>query len=377
MATTSVVVTNHDYERFVAAAVESVLAQTHSTELVVVDDGSTDGSREVIRRYGRDGKTILQANAGQAAAMNVGFAASTGDIVCFLDADDLLAPTAMQRVRDALEPGVAAAHWRLCEVDAGGRRTGALRPRDELGHGDLRALIVEQGPDSYVHPPTSGSAWARWFLDRVMPLPELEQELGIGSASADAYLAALAPLHGRLVRVPDGQSDYRLHEASDYSGTGFAERLRRDLATYGARCRALSEQCARLGIVVDEERWQRGAWVTRLAQAADAIERTVPAETPFLLIDDAAWAMDELDGRRAAPFLERDGRWWGPPADDCAAVAALGRTEAQGLRYVVVGWPGFWWLDHYERFANRLRTAATMRWESEDLLIFEFGGEAR
>ena len=147
-----------------------------------------------------------------------------------------------------------------------------MRPRGELGEGDLRALLVEDGPDCYAHPPTSGSAYARWFLDRVMPLPTLERSLGVGSASADAYLATVAPLHGRLARVADGQSDYRLHDTSDYSGNVFAERLRRDLATYGARCKALAAECARLGIEADEERWRRRAWVTRLAGAVATIE---------------------------------------------------------------------------------------------------------
>ncbi len=368
----TVIVTNHDYEPYVADAIESVLAQTEAAELVVVDDGSTDGSADVIRRFEDVATTIFQPNAGQAAAMNAGYVASNSAIVCFLDADDRLAPTAMRTAREALEPGVVGAHWRLCEVDGRGRRTGGMRPRRELGEGDLRGLLIERGPDSYAHPPTSGSAWARWFLDRVMPLPELERELGIGSASADAYLATLAPLHGRLACAPDGQGDYRLHETSDYSGTGFSERLTRDLATYDARCRALSQECARVGVEPDADRWRQGAWITRLARAAETIEATVPSGQPFLLIDDAEWAMDALHGRRAVPFPERDGRWWGPPADGHAAVCELERARAQGVRHVVVGWPAWWWLGHYGQLYETLRSDAKVLRRSDDVLIFEF-----
>ncbi len=367
----SVVVTNHNYERFLGEAIESVLGQTEATELVVVDDGSTDGSRDVLGPYEPVARTILQPNAGQAAAMNAGFVASTGDIVCFLDADDRLDAAAMARARGALVPGAAAAHWRLREVDEAGRPTGACRPREEPGEGDLRSLVVDHGPDSYVHPPTSGSAWTRSFLEAVMPLPELEHELGIGSASADAYLATLAPLHGRLVRAADGLSDYRLHGSSDYSGTGFRERLRRDLATYAARCRALARECERQGHAFDAERWRQGSWVMRLARAVGTMEANLPDGEPFLLIDDAAWAMEVLDGRRAIPFTEREGRWWGPPADDAAALTELERAYARGVRRAVVGWPAFWWLDHYPGLHERLATGAARGGRDGDVLIFE------
>src|SRR4051812_5103011 len=96
----SVVITNHDYGRFVGEAIESALAQTHE---------------------------------GQGAAINAGFAAATGDALIFLDADDLLLPGAAAEVARMLtEPGVAKVQWPMLLADETGRPTGALYPEQPL-----------------------------------------------------------------------------------------------------------------------------------------------------------------------------------------------------------------------------------------------------
>src|SRR4051794_25098084 len=119
----SVIVNNYDYGRFVAGAIESALAQTHgATEVVVVDDGSTDDSREVIAGYADAVVPVLKENGGQASAFNAGFERSRGDTIVFLDADDRLAPTAVERaVAELDDPQLAKVHWPLRVIDADGR----------------------------------------------------------------------------------------------------------------------------------------------------------------------------------------------------------------------------------------------------------------
>ena len=96
--TVDVVISNHDYGAFVTDAIESVRAQDHpNVHLVVVDDGSTDDSRERLRAHADAVEVILQPNRGQAAALNAGLAGCEGDIVMFLDADDVLRPGAVAR----------------------------------------------------------------------------------------------------------------------------------------------------------------------------------------------------------------------------------------------------------------------------------------
>jgi glycosyltransferase involved in cell wall biosynthesis len=86
----SIVVTNYNYAQYVGEAIESALAQTVPCEVVVVDDGSTDGSRDRIRQFGNKIRTIFQPNAGVAAARNRGIREATGEFIVCLDADDRL-----------------------------------------------------------------------------------------------------------------------------------------------------------------------------------------------------------------------------------------------------------------------------------------------
>jgi len=96
MTLVSVVIPCHNYGRFLAAAIESVLAQQYSPiELIVVDDGSTDETLAVASRY-HDLRYIHQRNLGASAARNRGLEAASGEFILFLDADDELTPDAIE-----------------------------------------------------------------------------------------------------------------------------------------------------------------------------------------------------------------------------------------------------------------------------------------
>src|SRR5579859_6087931 len=127
----SVVVNNHNYGRFLRAAIDSALAQTHSeVEVVVVDDGSTDDSAAIIASYGDRIVPILKDNRGQASAVNVGVARSHGEIVFLLDSDDVLRPDIVERVVHAFEadPAVVWVMFRLEVIDRDGRSKSVLKP---------------------------------------------------------------------------------------------------------------------------------------------------------------------------------------------------------------------------------------------------------
>jgi glycosyltransferase involved in cell wall biosynthesis len=92
------VVPVYNGERFLAETIESILAQTHQPiEVIVVDDGSTDGTPEVTASFGNAVRCVRQANAGLAAARNTGIEHARGEFVAFLDADDLWHPEKLAR----------------------------------------------------------------------------------------------------------------------------------------------------------------------------------------------------------------------------------------------------------------------------------------
>ena len=121
----SILIPCYNAERWLAATVASALGQTWpNCEIIIVDDGSRDGSLALARRYEARGvKVIAQANAGAAAARNTALAAARGDYIQFLDADDLIAPEKIARQMDRLAGGpdgaVATGAWARFQNDPG------------------------------------------------------------------------------------------------------------------------------------------------------------------------------------------------------------------------------------------------------------------
>jgi glycosyltransferase involved in cell wall biosynthesis len=210
-----VVINNHNYGRFLGAAIESALGQTHDrVGVIVVDDGSTDHSRDVIARYASRITPVLKPNGGQASALNAGFARTTAEIVIFLDADDVLAPDLAARVAEAFaaHPKAAKVQYRMAVIDEAGRRTGEIKPLDRypLPHGDLRRHVLTF-PFDLPSMATSGNAFTRRVLERLLPVPEHEYGL-----LADWYLVHLAPLYGDVVTLDQVGACFRVHSANRY-----------------------------------------------------------------------------------------------------------------------------------------------------------------
>ena len=107
LPTVSVVIPNYNYGRFIAETIASALAQTYPIrEVIVIDDGSTDDSIEVIGRFGSKVKLINQKNQGVGAARNIGFENSSGEFVAFLDADDIWLPNKIEEQMKHFTDGV-------------------------------------------------------------------------------------------------------------------------------------------------------------------------------------------------------------------------------------------------------------------------------
>jgi|SRR5437016_2216312 len=96
----------------------------------------------------------------------------------------------------------------------------------------------------------------------------------------------------------------------------------------------------------------------------------IPRAEPFILVDEEQ-LRGELPHTAAIPFLERNGKYWGPPEDDATAIRELERLRRTGAKYLAFIWPTFWWLDHYTRFDAFLRKNCRRALKNDRLLVFD------
>src|SRR5580698_2629233 len=95
----SIIINNFNYGRFLSEAIVSALDQKYrGFEVIVVDDGSTDNSLDIVASYGNRLRLVSKENGGQASAFNAGFATSIGEVICFLDSDDRFLPDKLSHI---------------------------------------------------------------------------------------------------------------------------------------------------------------------------------------------------------------------------------------------------------------------------------------
>jgi glycosyltransferase involved in cell wall biosynthesis len=123
MTSVSIVIPAFNQAHFLGAAIKSCLDQTHSCEVVVIDDGSTDNTPEIAAQFSQRIKYIRQTNAGLPGARNRGLAESSGTYVCFLDSDDFYHPEKIRKQVELLEqnPDLGFVYCDATTVDVDGK----------------------------------------------------------------------------------------------------------------------------------------------------------------------------------------------------------------------------------------------------------------
>jgi hypothetical protein len=118
--------------------------------------------------------------------------------------------------------------------------------------------------------------------------------------------------------------------------------------------------------------------VHRFNEAKCELIKHIALDEPFILVDEEQ-VRSLLPHKRAIPFLEKDGQYWGPPADSKTAVAEVERLRGAGARYIAFIWSTAWWLDHYADFAHDLRSRFRRVAETGAVTVFAFdeAGAAR
>jgi glycosyltransferase involved in cell wall biosynthesis len=176
----SILINNYNYGRFLNEAIDSAINQTYSNiEVIVVDDGSTDNSQEIIKSYQDKIIPILKPNGGQASAFNAGFAASKGEIICFLDSDDMFLPEKVVDVANAFIENKDIG-WCFHLLNFFGRNeensisipdislSGIYDHRSKVKTGKMTGIV----PGVPLNLATSAMCFRRSLLDEILPMPE-------------------------------------------------------------------------------------------------------------------------------------------------------------------------------------------------------------
>ncbi|MHB1131383.1 MAG: glycosyltransferase family 2 protein [Chloroflexota bacterium] len=291
----SIVINNYNYGRFLADAIGSALRQTlPSVEVIVVDDGSTDNSREVIASFGDKVVPLYKENGGQASAFNAGFAHSRGEVVIFLDADDRLLPRTAERVAGAFRqnPELAKVMYPMEIIDAAGASTGVVKPAPHLPlrSGDLRQHVLSF-PWDMTWMATSGNAFAANVLRQILPMPVQEFAL-----CADYYLSHLSTLHGPVLFLDEVGASYRLHGTNNHEVSAVdLPHIRRTIEYAHRTTGQISSTAQRLGLL---PRSKGPADILSVSYVANRLvslrldpeHHPLPADTPWRLLWEGAVA---------------------------------------------------------------------------------------
>ena len=118
-------------------------------------------------------------------------------------------------------------------------------------------------------------------------------------------------------------------------------------------------------------RWT-GKWMQRLCLAMQDIAALIPPGDAFILVDQGEFGGLVTAGRRIIPFIEREGRYWGPPSsDDETAIREFERFRQTGAAFMVFAWPAFWWLCYYDALGRHLCSAFRCILENDRLVVFD------
>ena len=204
----SIVITCFNYARYVAQAIDSALSQIYpNKEVIVVDDGSSDGSADIIAAYGEKIKFIRQQNQGQAAAGDAGFRAASGDIILFLDADDVLMPTAAAEIARMWQPTCVKIQYDLAIINGAGENLNRQFCNFIPSYNAAAVREEFRQFGIYMSPVMSGNAYSRWYLEQLLPLMD--------TRVLDGVLNTVAPAYGDIITIPKPLAYYRLHNSNN------------------------------------------------------------------------------------------------------------------------------------------------------------------
>jgi glycosyltransferase involved in cell wall biosynthesis len=210
--TFAAVITSYNYRNFVVEAVESALAQHRKpVQVIVVDDGSTDGSDMLLReRYESDPRVTLvcRSNGGQLAAFQTGVDGVKADVVCFLDSDDRWSPDYLDRLGALYDErgDVDFVFSDMRHFDQEDRLVGFHPAAVDLGYTAVATYVLTL----WYGAPTSAVSMRSSWAQRVLDLPDAFRETWRTSPD-NCLVYGASVLGAHKYYLPTGCVDYRIH----------------------------------------------------------------------------------------------------------------------------------------------------------------------
>lgn len=222
----TVLIATFNHALYITEALQSVnenaidlranISQPIHIEVVIMDDGSTDETEQVINKFQKEEnveiKYRFQSNQGQPAAYENAVPFITGEIVFLLDSDDIFLPEKIRKTLEVFDryPEVGLVAHPLYVIDSQGTSTGEIRPKAaKISHGDIREIVKKYGRN--VAPATTGLAFRSDLFREIHPTPLK----GIPSA-ADSYLSFAAAFFRPVYNLSEPLAKYRQHASGMY-----------------------------------------------------------------------------------------------------------------------------------------------------------------
>jgi hypothetical protein len=389
----TIVIPTYNRARYLEASLASAMNQQGAdVRIVVLDNASTDDTREVVQRL-RDRRVSYvrsEVNSGMLGNfLRIRQFCST-EYLCVLQDDDRLLPGFATATASALRQNRSAAmafsRVRIVSADDVTLDEDDARCRAATGLIDGRHHLekIIEGENRVIH--LSSALLRVAGLDRCgwFDAPH-------GHYTLDFNLHFRLAARFDLYAVPQVLTCVRHHSEQDHRGlgpaTGAIAMLAERIDAVGLlleadtpnpeRCRWLSSRLRefnqrRSTLMTDAIGGIESSWQGRLQLLRIEIDTLLTETGSTVFADDNQLPQEEL-GRRTLPFIERNGEYWGAPADSASAIAELERQRASGTRYFVVAWTAFWLLDYYTAFREHLVSRYDCLASNSRLVIFDLG----
>jgi GT2 family glycosyltransferase len=272
----TVLIDTYNHERFIEEAIVSVLEQdfpSSEMEILVVDDGSTDRTPEIVRKFEPRVRLIRKANGGQASAFNAGIPEAKGEFIAFLDGDDWWAKHKLSRVMQAFgqDPTLGVVgHGIVLVYPDGSQAREVLREGFRFQANTPDGARLFRLRKSFMG--TSRMTVRTEVLKQVLPVPE---RLTI---QADEFMFTLAAALSEVRILPEPLFFYRIHDTNAYQmANGNPSRIRRKQEVLAEVARRLGEKLPELGVETPVIRV-----ITEIVQAeADQLRLTLDGGWPW------------------------------------------------------------------------------------------------